>query len=67
MSTKPIEIADEALVAIRRARALFASIESPAVRADPAWEEAVETVDRAERATLALTEYGRMRPEHLEG
>ncbi|MFP6663772.1 MAG: hypothetical protein VCC00_06200 [Deltaproteobacteria bacterium] len=67
MSTKPIEIADEALAAIRRARELFATIESPAIQADPAWAEAVQTVDRAERAATALTEYGRLRPERLAG
>ena len=67
MSTKPIDIADEALAAIRRARELFATIESPAIQADPAWAEAVQTVDRAERAATALTEYGRLRPERLAG
>jgi hypothetical protein len=67
MSTKPIAIADEALGAIRHARELLARVESPAIRADPAWEEAVSTVERAERAAIALTEYGRLRPERLEG
>lgn len=66
MSATPITVADETLDLLRKAAALLASIESPAVQMDPAWEEAVVTVARAERATQALTEYGRLRPERLE-
>ena len=67
MSATPIAVADESLELLRKAAALLATIDNPAVQMDPAWEEAVETVARAERATKALTDYGRLRPERLAG
>lgn len=67
MSATPIAVADETLELLRKAQALLATIENPAIQLDPAWEEAVDSVARAERATKALTEYGRLRPERLEG
>ena len=67
MSATPIAVADETLELLRKAQALLATIENPAIQLDPAWEEAVDSVARAERATQALTEYGRLRPERLEG
>lgn len=67
MSATPIQVADEVLETVRKAKSLLATIENPAIQLDPAWEEVVHTVERAERAAQALSEYGRLRPERLAG
>ncbi len=67
MSAKPIEVAEQVLSMVREAHKVLATVENPAIRMDPAWEEVIHTVDRAERAGQALVEYGHLRPERLDG
>ncbi|HAC79845.1 MAG: hypothetical protein P8K76_13710 [Candidatus Binatia bacterium] len=67
MSAKPIEVAEKVLSIVRQAQEVLATVENPAIRMDPAWEEVIHTIDRAERAGQALVEYGNIRPERLEG
>ena len=67
MSAKPIEVAENVLGIVRQAKATLATVENPAIRMDPAWEELLLTIDRAERAGEALVAYGHLRPERLDG
>lgn len=67
MSAKPIEVAEKVLSIVRQAKEVLETIENPAIRMDPAWEEVAHTIERAERAGQALVEYGHVRPERLDG
>jgi hypothetical protein len=67
MSAKPIDVAEKVLSIVRQAQEVLATVENPGIRMDPAWEEVIHTIDRAERAGQALVEYGHLRPERLAG
>ncbi len=67
MSAKPIEVAEKVLSIVQEAKQVLATVDNPAICLDPAWEEVIHTIERAERAGQALVEYGHLRPERLEG